>query len=78
MTMEYANVNLDIGIGYDTDLDKLEVLINEVGSELAKDEPWNEKIIEAPSFLRVDNFGDSSIDVKIVGKTAPMQRLLKK
>lgn len=74
MTMEYANVNLDIGVGYDTDLDKLELLINEVGSELAKDDTWRTRIFDAPSMLRVDNFGDSAIVVKITGKTAPMKQ----
>lgn len=74
MTMEYANVNLDIGVGYGTDLDKLEVLINRVGSALAKDEVWADKIIESPQFLRVDEFADSAIIVKITGATAPMKQ----
>ncbi|MDZ7786366.1 MAG: mechanosensitive ion channel family protein [Candidatus Saccharibacteria bacterium] len=74
MTMEFANVNLNVGVGYDTDLDKLERIINEVGSKMAKEEPWDQKIMEVPAMLRVDNFGDSSIDVKITGKTKPMQQ----
>ncbi len=74
MTMEYANVNLDIGVGYSTDLDKLEVLINRVGSELAKDEIWVDKIIESPQFLRVDEFADSAIIIKVTGAVAPMKQ----
>lgn len=74
MTMEYANVNLDVGVGYGTDLDKLEVLVNRVGSELAKDETWADKIIESPQFLRVDEFADSAIIIKITGAVAPMKQ----
>ncbi len=74
MTMEYANVNLDIGVGYNTDLDELELIINRVGSELAADENWKEKILEAPQLLRVDAFGESAIVVKITGATAPMKQ----
>ena len=74
MTMEFANVNLDLGVGYSTDLDKLEVLVNEVGSSMAKDDAWADQIIDPPSFLRVDEFADSAIIVKIVGKTAPMRQ----
>lgn len=74
MTMEYANINLDIGVGYGTDLDKLELLINRIGSEMAKEEVWKDKIIESPTFLRVDEFADSAIIVKIVGSTAPMKQ----
>ena len=74
MTMEFANVNLDVGVGYDTDLDKLEVLINKVGSEFAKEEAWQDRIFDAPKMLRVDSFGDSAIVVKITGRTAPMKQ----
>ena len=74
MTMEYANVNLDIGVGYDTDIEKLEKVINDIGVKLANDPGWKDKIFEAPQFLRVDNFADSAIEVKITGKTAPMQQ----
>lgn len=74
MTMEFANVNLDVGVGYDTDIDKLEKVINEVGVEMHQDEFWGEKIQEAPTFKRVDDFADSAIMVKIVGRTEPIQQ----
>lgn len=74
MTMEYANVNLNVGVGYETDIEKLERVINDVGNEMAKDPKWEKDVLEAPQFLRVDNFGDSAIEVKITGKTAPMQQ----
>jgi len=74
MTMEYANVNLDLGVGYDTDIDKLEKLINDVGQKLSEDKEWGEKIKEPPTFRRLNNFGDSAMDIKIVGKVEPMQQ----
>jgi small-conductance mechanosensitive channel len=74
MTMEYANVNLDIGVGYDTDLVKLEKIVNEVGLKLIDDEDWKSHIFEPPKFLRVNDFGDSAIEIKITGKTAPMKQ----
>lgn len=73
MTMEYANVNLDIGVDYATDLDHLEKIINKVGLELAGDEEWKSRITEPPEFLRVEDFAESAMIVKIVGKTAPME-----
>lgn len=74
MTMEYANINLDVGVAYDTDLDKLEKIVDQVGQELLKDEEWGEKIIEVPKFERVDQFADSAIIIKILGKTKPMEQ----
>jgi moderate conductance mechanosensitive channel len=69
MTMEYANVNIDIGVSYATDFELLEKVINDVGETMAQDDEWKDKIIEAPKFLRVDSFGDSAIMIKILGKT---------
>lgn len=74
MTMEYANVNLNIGVGYETDIEKLEKVINEVGEKLSTDPDWKEDILETPLFLRVNDFGDSAIEIKITGKTAPMKQ----
>jgi len=74
MTMDYANINFDIGVAYDTDLDKVEKIINEVGLELAGDEQWKRRITEPPAMLRVDNFGESEITLKILGKTIPMEQ----
>lgn len=71
MTMDFANINLNVGVSYDADLEKVEKIINQVGQELAEDEAWKDDIQEAPAFLRVDNLGDSSVIVKILGKTEP-------
>jgi len=68
MSFRYANVNVNILVGYDTDLDLVEKLINQVGLELAGDEKWKSEITEAIQFLRVDNFTDTAITVKAFGK----------
>lgn len=74
MTMQFSNVNVDIGVSYDADIDEVEKVINEVGVELASDKVWRDSIIEAPSFLRVDSFDDSAVTIKILGKTTADQR----
>jgi small conductance mechanosensitive channel len=74
MTMEHSNVNLNIGVDYSSDLEKVEKVINEVGQKLAEEPEWEHKIIEAPSFLRVNDFADSFIEIKITGKTQPLKQ----
>ncbi|HEX5744260.1 MAG TPA: mechanosensitive ion channel family protein [Candidatus Saccharimonadales bacterium] len=69
---EHSGINLDVGIAYDSDLDKVIRVVNRVGKELAKDPDWQDQILETPSFLRVDNLGDSSIDIKITGSVKPL------
>lgn len=69
---EFARVNIVLGIGYNSDLEKVERVINEVGKDLSEDPAWKEQIISAPKFMRVDEFADSAINIKILGDTAPL------
>ena len=70
-TMTYSKINMDLGIGYSSDIDKVERVVNTVGEELASDDKWHEVILEAPKFLRITDFGESGIQIKISGKTLP-------
>jgi small conductance mechanosensitive channel len=71
LTQSKSSVNLDIGVSYNSDIDKVERVINEVGEEMAKDKEWKNKIRVAPHFLRLNNFAESAIEIKIVGETEP-------
>jgi len=74
LSKEFARVNLNVGVSYDSKLEHVIEVINRVGMNLASDPAWKNKIIKAPEFLRVDNFGDSSIDVKILGEVKPLEQ----
>ena len=73
-TRHFARVNLDVSVAYSTDLDHAISVINRVGKELAEDEKWRNVIKSPPQVLRVDNLGDSGIDIKILGDVKPMQQ----
>ena len=73
-TRKFSRINLNISVAYDTDLDHAMDVINRVGDELAEDERWGKLIKGAPHALRVDNLGDSGIDIKILGNVNPMQQ----
>lgn len=71
LSFEFANVNINVGVGYTADLDKASEVINAVGIEQAGEDKWKASIIEPIQFLRVDSFNDSSITLKAVGKVQP-------
>jgi len=74
MSKDFARVNLDIGVGYGTDINHLEEVINKTGNELASDPAFSESIISPPQFLRINEFADSAIIVKILGDTRPLKQ----
>jgi len=73
-TKGYSRVNLNISVGYNEDLDRAIAVINKVGKELAEDPAWSSQILKPPQVLRVDNLGDSGIDIKVTGDTMPIQQ----
>lgn len=68
---QYANVNVDIRVAYDSDIDKVENVINEVGEAMLADEQWKDIISKPIAFLRIDKFEDFGIIVKALGEVQP-------
>ena len=73
-TKEWARVNLNVSVAYDTDLDHAISVINRVGAEMVEEPYWSSLILKAPQALRIDNLGDSGIDIKILGETKPIRQ----
>jgi len=74
LTKEWARVNMNVSVSYDTDLNRAISVINRVGEELAKDPQWAPFILTPPKALRVDNLGDSGVEIKILGDTKPIKQ----
>jgi small-conductance mechanosensitive channel len=74
LTRKYSRVNLNVSVGYGENLSKVIETINRVCREMAEDPKWKEDFISTPTVLRVDNLGDSGIDIKILGDTKPARQ----
>ncbi|HQT82716.1 MAG TPA: mechanosensitive ion channel family protein, partial [Candidatus Paceibacterota bacterium] len=74
LSKKFSRVNLNLGVSYAADLEKVISVVDEVGAALAADPLWKDKVITAPHFLRVDDFGDSSVVIKIVADTQPIMQ----
>lgn len=74
LSFKYANVNVDINVAYDSDIDIVERLMNEVGDSLSKDPVWAGHISEPIQFLRIDSFDETAVRVKALGTVEPAQQ----
>ncbi len=74
LSRKYARINLDIGVSYDSDLEEVINVINKTGKELSDDPIYKNSIISPPQFLRVEDFADSAIIVKVLGDTKPLKQ----
>lgn len=73
-TKRYSRVNLNVSVAYGEDLDRVIKVINRVCKEMAEDPKWKADFVTTPQVLRVDNLGDSGIDIKILGDTKPIRQ----
>lgn len=74
LSKTFSRVNLNVGVAYDSDLAKVIEVVNKVGKDMAADPEWREFITKPPQFLRVDDFADSAIVIKILGETKPLKQ----
>jgi len=74
LTKDFSRVNIDLGISYNADLEHVIKIVNQVGDRLSEHADWKDSIIKPPQFLRVNDFADSSVVIKIIGETIPLKQ----
>ena len=74
LSKDWARVNLDVRIPYNSNLEHIIKIVNTVGEELANDIEYKDFIITPPKFLRVDDFAESALIIKILGDTKPLKQ----
>jgi len=73
-TKDKSRVNMNIGVAYKEDLDRVISVLNRVGLELSQDPEWGPMILDPIQVLRVDDFADSAIEIKVLGETLPIKQ----
>lgn len=71
-TKDFGRCNVTVSVAYKEDLDRVLSVVRQTWYEMADDPELGPKITQRePWILRVDNLGDSGIDVRIVAQTLP-------
>jgi len=75
LTQEWSRAHLNISVAYKEDLDRVMALMRKTWEEMKQDPNWGHFMLaETPWLLRVDEFGDSGITIKMVGETQPIKQ----
>lgn len=74
LTRTWSRANMIIGVSYSEDIDHVFGVINRVGEEMAADPVWSAEIVEAPKVLGIEAFGDSGIEIRVLGSTQPIKQ----
>ena len=70
-TRNFSGVNVVVGVGYGEDVSRVQELVDRIGVELTDDAAWSADVVQAPSVARIEEFGESSLELRIVAKTRP-------
>lgn len=74
MGRDYASINLNIAVAYKENLDHVIEVINDVCQKFKNDNVWGRDLLSTPKVQRVNDLGDSGIEIKILGDTMPLRQ----
>ncbi len=74
MTKEWSRALLDIGVAYKEDVDEVISVLEEVGEGMRNDGTFGKLILEPMDVLGLDSFGDSSVNIRVMMKTMPIEQ----
>ena len=75
-SQNWARTVLDVTVSYDTDLDRVQDILQVVATTTYEDPRFHEVIIEQPEVWGVERFDKDGVVVRVVLKTAPAQQWL--
>jgi small conductance mechanosensitive channel len=72
LSKEFARAKVEVGVGYDTDIDAAIALLTQIGKDLA--EAWPDRVLEPTQVLGVEDLGESAVTLRTLTKTAPAKQ----
>jgi small conductance mechanosensitive channel len=73
-TKYWSRVNLDVGVAYKEDVDRVIRVLNDIGEEIAADPYYGLMLITPPQVLRLNSLDDSAVTFKMLGDCKPMKQ----
>ncbi len=74
LTKEWSRAVLEIGVGYDEDVDRVMAVLAEIGRDLANDHTFGRLVLEPPQVLGVEALADSQVTIRILARTLPLKQ----
>ncbi len=73
-TREWSRSVLDVGVAYKENVDRVMEVLAEIGAQMQADPEWGGKIREPMNILGVNEFGPSSVNIRLTFTVVPLQQ----
>jgi small conductance mechanosensitive channel len=70
-TMGYSMARFTVAVTPDADIDKVGKIIDKIGLDLAAEDDWQNKVLEAPHYVMMGDFTSTAVSLIVSGKTQP-------
>ncbi len=74
LSSRWSRADLNIPVAYNCDIDAALKLINSVGLGMDGESQWQDKILEPPQVLGVEQFSDRGLMIRVWIKTQPLKQ----
>lgn len=78
MTHGWSRAVFDIGISYNSDVDRAMSVLVEIGREMRREPAYHELILDDPEMLGVDALSESAVVIRFVMRTRPLKQWMVK
>lgn len=73
LSRNFSRMSITLTVPSDSDLEKIIQWINTIGQEIMQTPYWQEVVIKAPKFIRIDEFIENAVVLRINAETEPMR-----
>lgn len=70
-TRDWSRAVVNVGITYDTDVDKATAVLNQIGQQAQQDPEIGKLLLETPVMTGVEDLGDWAVQLRLMVKTQP-------
>jgi len=70
-TRDWSRAVVNVGITYDTDVDKATAVLNQIGQQAQQDPEIGKLLLETPVVTGVEDLGDWAVQLRLMVKTQP-------
>lgn len=74
LTKSWSRAVVDVSVAYKEDVDRVIVILRDLGAEFAADPEWGQLLLGDPEVPGVENLAESGVIIRVMARTLPLKQ----